>query len=175
MHSLSALTVPASHDISTPISTPIATQLDDLVVVEDPPAEVKEEPPIRPRKGWFFNPYTQILFSILLSAAAQIFLKKGAEKSVSEIWLGVEGLRSGWVWLGILGMVSSLFSWLYSLRFVPLNIAFNLAGLTQVLVPLASWLYLGEKIGPLRACGILLVCAGVFIVARPLMHVEEKL
>jgi len=101
-------------------------------------------------------------------------LKKGA-RAVTEIWLGIEGLRSGWVWLGIGAMVTSLFSWLYGLRFVPLNVAFNLAGLVQVLVPLASWLLLGETIGPTRACGILLVCAGVFTVARPLMRVEEKL
>ena len=128
----------------------------------------------KPRKGWFFNPYTQILLSILLSTAAQLCLKKGA-RAVTEIWLGIEGLRSGWVWLGIGAMVTSLFSWLYGLRFVPLNVAFNLAGLVQVLVPLASWLLLGETIGPTRACGILLVCAGVFTVARPLMRVEEKL
>ena len=129
----------------------------------------------KPRKGWFFNPYTQILMSILLATAAQLFLKKGADTAVPGVWMGIEGLRSGWVWMGIGAMVTSLFSWLYSLRFMPLNIAFNLAGLTQVLVPLASWLLLGERIGPVRACGILLVCAGVFIVARPLMRVEEKL
>ncbi len=58
---------------------------------------------------------------------------------------------------------------------MPLNVAYNLAGLIQVLVPLASWLLLGERIGLTRACGIVLVCAGVFIVARPLMQVEEKL
>ena len=129
----------------------------------------------KPRKGWFFNPYTQILLSILLSTAAQLCLKKGADRSVPDIWLGVEGLRSGWTWLAICAMVTSLFSWLYGLRFVPLNIAFNLAGLVQVLVPLAAWLLLGERIGLTRACGILLVCAGVYIVARPLMRVEEKL
>ena len=129
----------------------------------------------KPRKGWFFNPYTQILLSILLSTAAQLCLKKGADKAVAEIWLGVEGLRSGWVWLAICAMVTSLFSWLYGLRFVPLNIAFNLAGLVQVLVPLAAWLLLGERIGVTRGCGILLVCAGVYTVARPLMRVEEKL
>jgi drug/metabolite transporter (DMT)-like permease len=43
------------------------------------------------------------------------------------------------------------------------------------MVPLACWLFLGERIGPIRACGILLVCVGVFVVARPLMRVEEKL
>jgi drug/metabolite transporter (DMT)-like permease len=139
----------------------------------NPSEETREE--AKPRKGWFFNPYTQILLSIVLSATAQLCLKKGADSAVREIWLGFEGLRSGWVWLAICAMVTSLFSWLYSLRFVPLNVAFNLAGLVQVLVPLASWLLLGERIGPTRLCGILLVCAGVFMVARPLMRVEEKL
>ena len=111
----------------------------------------------------------------MVAAVAQICLKKGAGKAVTEVWLGVEGLKSGWVWVGIVAMVTSLFSWLYSLRFVPLNVAYNLAGLVQVLVPLGSWLLLGERIGPTRLCGILLVCAGVFMVARPLMSVEEKL
>ncbi len=113
--------------------------------------------------------------SILLSTAAQLLLKKGADTSVPDLWMGIDGLRSGWVWLGIVAMVTSLFSWLYGLRFVPLNVAFNLAGLVQVLVPLTSWLLLGEQIGPTRSCGILLVSAGVYTVARPLMRLEEKL
>jgi drug/metabolite transporter (DMT)-like permease len=129
----------------------------------------------KPRRGWFFNPYMQIFVSVLLSTAAQLCLKKGADSAVTEIWLGIEGLRSGWVWLAILAMVTGLFSWLYGLRFVPLNVAFNLAGMVQVLVPLGSWLLLGERIGPMRVCGILLVFAGVLTVARPLMQVEEKL
>lgn len=129
----------------------------------------------RPRPGWFFNPYVQLGLSILLSAAAQLFLKLGADTAVTEIWLGIEGLRSGWTWLAILAMVGSLISWLYGLKFVPLNIAFNLAGFVQVLVPLASWLFLGERIGGVRLCGIALVCAGVAVIVRPLMQVEEKL
>jgi drug/metabolite transporter (DMT)-like permease len=147
--------------------------MEDQAVVQNPVGQGKEE--VKPRKGWFFNPYTHILLSILLSTAAQLCLKKGADTSVPEIWLGVEGLRSGWVWIGICAMVTGLFSWLYGLRFVPLNIAFNLAGLVLALVPLAAWLLLGEKMEMTRACGILLVCAGVCVVARPLMRMEEKL
>ena len=152
--------------------------MDDLAVAEEAHVELHGGAPgeTKLRKGWFFHPYTQIGLSIVLSAAAQLFLKKGATKTaVPEIWLGVEALRSGWVWMGIVAMVLSLFSWLYGLRFVPLNIAYNLAGLIQVLVPLGCWLLLGEHIGPTRLCGILLVCTGVFVVARPLLQVEEKL
>jgi drug/metabolite transporter (DMT)-like permease len=143
------------------------------LLVEDPPLDSKQGR--TPRKGWFFSPYVQILLSIVLSAAAQLFLKKGADTSISAMWLGFQGLSSGWVWLGIICMVTSLFSWLYSLRFVPLIIAYNLTGLIHVMVPLCSWYFLGEKIGPLRAFGILLVLFGVFVVARPLISAQEKL
>jgi len=139
------------------------------------PSADSSAPVEKPRPGWFFSPYIQISLSVLLTSAAQIFLKIGATKSVPEIWLGIEGLRSGWVWMAILAMVTGLFSWLYSLKFVPLNIAYNLAGITQVLIPIGCSLFLGEHIGPTRACGILLVCVGVFIVARSLIQVEEKL
>ena len=130
----------------------------------------------RRRPGWFFHPYSQLLLSIVLSAAAQLFLKKGSDlTTVPEIWMGFEALRSPWVWLGIVAMVASLFSWLYSLKFIALNVAYNLAGFIHVLVPLGSWLLLGEHIGPTRLCGILLVCVGVFVIAQPLMRAEEKL
>ena len=140
------------------------------------PVPLAAPAPEAPRAGWFFNPYVQIFASIALSAVAQICLKKGADQGhIAEIWMGVEGLRSGWTWVAIAAMIGSLFFWLYGLRFVPLNVAFNLAGLIQVLVPVSSWLFLGEQIGFRRACGILLVLLGVLIVARPLMVVEEKL
>jgi drug/metabolite transporter (DMT)-like permease len=129
----------------------------------------------KPRPGWFFNPYLQITFCIVLTSAAQLFLKIGAVKSVPEIWLGVEGLLSPWTWMAIAAMVLGLFPWLYSLRFVPLNVAYNLAGLSQVLVPIACSILLGEHIGLKRALGILLVCIGTLIVARAIPEVEEKL
>lgn len=144
-----------------------------MPAVVDPPEEAAAA---APRKGWFFHPYTQLSLSILFSAASQFLLKKGSTRAtVPEVWLGIEGLRSGWVWLGIGATVASLFSWLYSLRFVPLNVAYNVAALIQAIVPLGSWLFLGERINSSRACGILLVCTGVFVIARPLMRVEEKL
>ena len=129
----------------------------------------------KPRKGWFFNPYTQILLSILLATAAQLFMKKGADTSVPDLWMGIDGLSSGWVWLGIVAMVTGLFSWLYGLRFVPLNMAFNLAGLVQVLVPLAAGCCWGSGSARCGGAGSCWCCWGCYTVARPLMRVEEKL
>jgi len=124
---------------------------------------------------WFLRPYTQLWLSILFSAAAQLLLKKGADQTVSSIWLGIAGLRSGWVWLGILALVTSLVSWLHALRSVPLIVAYNLAGAIHILVPLSCAIFLGEKIGLTRGCGIALVLLGVLIVARPVAKVEERL
>lgn len=117
----------------------------------------------------------QVAVSILLSATAQLLLKRGADESVHGATLGFAGLGSAWVWLGILAHIGSLTSWLYALRFIALNVAYNLTGLIQVLVPLSCWLLLGEKINPLRWLGITLVVLGVIVTARPLVRVEQKL
>ncbi len=147
-----------------------------MPAVVDSSEEVRAEP--KPRKGWFFNPYTQLLLSIILSAAAQFFLKKGATKTaVPEIWLGVEGLWSG---LGVArdpcdGHEPFLVALQPAVRAAEYCVQ-PWQGSTQVLVPLvelvAAW---GTDKDNTRACGILPVCAGVFVVARPLIQVEEKL
>ena len=119
------------------------------------------------------HPYAQLAISIVLSTAAQVWLKLGAEHGEST---GVfAGLHSPWVWIGILAMIGSLLTWLNALRAVPLSVAFALAGIIHAFVPLASWLWLGEAISGKRWTGIALVIAGVVVSAKPATVVEEKL
>ncbi len=124
---------------------------------------------------WFGNAYVQVVISIVFSAASQLLMKRGADDSVHDAWLGFSGLHSGWVWLGIFAMIASLAAWLHALRSLPLNVAFSLACSTHALVPLSSWLLLGEVIPLKRWIGIALVIAGVAVIARPLVKLEEKL
>lgn len=124
---------------------------------------------------WFLQPRVQLTISIIFSGIAQLFLKLGSAVVSEKAWFGIGALASGWTWIGILAMIASLLSWLYALRFIPLNVAFNLAGAVQVLVPLMSWIFLGESIIPIRWAGILLVLAGVVVIAKPTGEVEEKL
>jgi drug/metabolite transporter (DMT)-like permease len=131
------------------------------------------DPP--PRRALFFNPYLQIGVSVLLNAAAQIFIKIGTGHSPDQSLLSISTLTSGAMWLGIVAMVVALFSWLYALRSVPLTIAFTLAASTQVIVPLGCWIFLGEQISLLRWGGIFLVTFGILLVAQPLSKVEERL
>jgi len=132
----------------------------------------------KPAPGLFWNPYLQIFLTVLLTAAAQILLKVGAEGSAANdsawSWLGLAELASGWTWLGILAFVASFGGWLYALRFLPLGLAFALTNGVHIFVPLGSWLFLHEHIGPLRGGGILIIIVGIVLLAQSVAKVEEK-
>jgi len=128
-----------------------------------------------PKMAWYLNPYLHIGFTVILSAAAQILFKAGSDNTPGGSLLGVSSLGSPMVWLGIVCMIASLIVWLHALRFVPLIVAFSLTAATQVVVPLGSWLFLGEQISFVRWAGIFVVTFGVMIIARPLARLEERL
>ncbi len=123
------------------------------------------------------------IFHVFLSAAfvtvSEIFLKIGADESshiaMPFAWLGLNGLHSIWVWLGIFGTLASLGSWLYALRSVPLNVAFLFSNIVHVTVPIASWIFLHETISGRRWAGIVLVMIGILVVARPFAKIEDRL
>jgi multidrug transporter EmrE-like cation transporter len=132
----------------------------------------------KPAPGLFWNPYLQIFVTVLLTAAAQILLKVGADGSAANnslwSWLGLAELSSAWTWLGILAFVASFGGWLYALRFLPLGLAFALTNGVHIFVPLGSWLFLGEHISLLRGSGILVIIAGILLLAQSVAKVEEK-
>jgi drug/metabolite transporter (DMT)-like permease len=132
----------------------------------------------KPVPGLFWNPYLQIFLTVLLTAAAQIFLKVGADQSVGDdsvmSWVGLKELGSGMTWLGILAFVASFGGWLYALRFLPLGIAFALTNGVHIFVPLGSWYFLGDHIGWLRGSGILTIIAGILLLAQSVAKAEEK-
>jgi drug/metabolite transporter (DMT)-like permease len=134
--------------------------------------------PLQPKPGLFWNPYLQILLTVLLTAAAQILLKIGADSSADDnsvgSWLGLHELADGWTWLGILAFVSSFGSWLYALRFLPLGLAFALTNGVHILVPIGSWFFLHEKLGPLRISGIAVIIIGILLLAQSVAKAEEK-
>lgn len=119
-----------------------------------------------------------LFFSIAFSAVAQVFLKIGADQTADRIlvwqWLGLSGLSSPWVWLGILCMILGFASWTQVLRTVPLNLAFAQANAEHVIVPLVCWGFLGESINGRRWVGIFLVVIGLLLAAKPLAQHERN-
>lgn len=129
-------------------------------------------------RPWLVPVHAHLFLSILLSAASEIFLKVGADETARRPylwqWLGLSGLESPWVWLGILCLILGFASWTQVLRTVPLNLAFALANAQHILIPLGCWWFLGESISGQRWGGILLVAIGLVLAAKPLAKYEEQ-
>jgi drug/metabolite transporter (DMT)-like permease len=128
----------------------------------------------------FANPWLQLALSVFFVTVYELLLKLGATETAHIAdarwaWTGLAGLASLYVWLGIPLIILSLITWLHVLRYVPLSIAFPISQVVHVLVPLCSWLFLGELITSLRWGGIALVSLGLALVAKPVARLEDRL
>ena len=127
----------------------------------------------------FRNPWLALAVSVTCVTIYELLLKRGAATTAnlnsSWSWTGLSGLGSIYVWIAIVFVILSLITWLYVLRYLPLSIAFPISQAVHVLVPLGSWLILGENIVTLRWVGIAFVSLGLAVVARPVARIEEEL
>ena len=128
----------------------------------------------------FANPWLQLALSVLFVTVYELLLKMGATEtahiaSSKWAWTGLSGLGSIYVWIAIVFVIVSLITWLNVLRYLPLSIAFPISQAVHILVPLGSWLILGENIITLRWIGIAFVSLGLAVVAKPVARLEEEL
>jgi drug/metabolite transporter (DMT)-like permease len=131
------------------------------------------------RPTGFANPWLHLVLSTACVATYELLLKRGARDTAQLApawsWTGLSGLASIYVWIAIVFVIVSLFTWLYVLRHIPLSIAFPFSQAVHVLVPLGSWLILGENIVTLRWIGIAFVSLGLATVAKPVAKLEDEL
>lgn len=125
------------------------------------------------------NPWLALAVSVTCVTIYELLLKRGAVETANPdsawSWTGLSGLGSIYVWIAIVFVILSLISWLYVLRYLPLSVAFPISQSVHALVPLGSWLILGENIVTLRWVGIAFVSLGLAVVARPIAKIEEEL
>ena len=148
--------------------------------MNDVPEPERKKPAVIDRRYSFVrNPWLYLAISASCTTISELFLKQGAMDTahVSQqwSWTGLTTLGSPLVWLGTVFVIVSFITWLYVLKHMPLSVAFPASQVIHVLIPLSSWLVLGEWISPLRWCGITLVLVGLVIVARPVARLEERL
>ena len=121
------------------------------------------------------NAVLKLLFCAVLSAAAEVFLKVGADAGGADATMNFSALTHAGTWFGIVFFVANFVVWLDVLRTVPVGIAFAVQSVVQLMVPVAAWAFLHEQISAGRALGIALVFAGVLIAAAPSALAEERL
>lgn len=117
--------------------------------------------------------FTFIFTGVLLNACAQLLLKAGTN-AVGAITLDRATILTTafrvltqWPVVGGLTLyVISVGVWIIGLSRVDVSIAYPMLSLGYVVNALAAWWLFGEMIGPLRVAGILLILAGVFLIAR---------
>jgi drug/metabolite transporter (DMT)-like permease len=113
-----------------------------------------------------------ILGSTLLGVLGQLVLKSGMSR-LGPLSLAGQGFPSliksivtnYYVIGGLLIYGAGVFFWLVALSRAPLSYAYPFASLSYVLVTMAAFFLLREKIGLLRLVGVMLICSGVIVVA----------
>jgi drug/metabolite transporter (DMT)-like permease len=118
-----------------------------------------------------------ILASVTVGTAAQLCMKEGAVQAGAHPNLfshvGLPGFGSLWVTLAAALNLLGLVAWVRAIREIPLGIAFAFSQIMHVMVPLSSWLILGERISIIRWVGIGLIVAGLMAVAQPYARLEQ--
>jgi len=114
-----------------------------------------------------------ILFTVLTNFLSQIMLKKGMtsiekfDVSLSGVWhSGMAILFNPYVFFGLVMMVISMGSHLVVLSRVDISFAYPFLGLSFVLITAYGYFMLGEMVNSWRILGVLLICAGVALVAK---------
>ncbi len=74
-------------------------------------------------------------------------------------------LRNGWFWAGVPLMAVSFYSLLLLLSWEPISFVIPASALSYVVGTLGAKYILGEEISVARWAGVILVCAGVALVA----------
>ena len=113
-----------------------------------------------------------VLLSVLLNAAAQIFLKKGssvlAEISLQENLVGsILKIISDWYILGGLACYGfSVSVWIFALSRVDVSIAYPMLSIGFIVSVLAAYIFLGESLSLLKIIGIVFITIGVVIISK---------
>jgi drug/metabolite transporter (DMT)-like permease len=113
-----------------------------------------------------------ILLSTVLGVAGQTALKLGVSQpgvaATATSVFAIIGLifKSPLVLLGLFCYGLGALAWIAVLSRLDLSVAYPFLALNFVLVTLVSRLFLGETVPPLRWLGILVIIAGIFLVAR---------
>lgn len=149
-------------------------QIDEQVIRQTQPAVSTEIEQPTPRKGSLaMSTIMLILIATTLGVIGQMMLKQGMG-AMGPLALTLE-TAPGIVWRivtspmvigGLLVYGIGTFFWLVTLSRIDLSVAYPFVSLNHIIIFLLAWLVLHEQVNPLRAAGVIVICAGMLMVAR---------
>ena len=122
--------------------------------------------------GWLHGRLgTLVLWALLIAteSAGQLFTKVAGDQlgpmDFSWQWLA-DVARNPGILAAIASYLGAFFVWMLILRRSSLSLAFPLSSLVFVAVLLGSWLGLGEHISVLHWVGVVVIVAGIVLLAE---------
>lgn len=114
-----------------------------------------------------------ILLGVLLNAAAQLFLKEGMRRigHFEFVWtnlfpIAIQAAGNFFILSGFLCYAVSVFIWLMVLSRVEVSFAYPLLSVGYIVNAVAGYYLFQENLSLTRITGILIICAGVYLVTR---------
>jgi multidrug transporter EmrE-like cation transporter len=117
--------------------------------------------------------YILLLIGVVLNAFASLFIKAGMNKlgafsfDVPSLFhMGFKVALSPFFLLGLSCYVISLMIWVLVLSRLPVSVAYPMVSIGYVINAFLAYLWLGEDLSLMRVVGIMIICIGVFFLAR---------
>jgi drug/metabolite transporter (DMT)-like permease len=136
----------------------------------------------KPKAGLRPKTYVLILLMVILNPVSNILLKKGMNRAgMMASWAPAEvfhfffrAFTTGAIWLGIGCLLAFFVAYLLVLSWADYSFVQPSSARANGLTALLAYLLLHEFITPLRWAGILLICAGVFVVGHTHPQTTEQ-
>jgi uncharacterized membrane protein len=117
--------------------------------------------------------YILVVIAVCAMSGAQLLLKKGllqvgqTPQSLSEIWpFFLKAYSNVYIIFAVVLTVVTALAWIVAVSKAQLSQVYPFMALSYILVALFSYWFFKEDVTVLRWAGILLICAGVILVAR---------
>jgi len=101
-----------------------------------------------------------VLLSQVIAATSQILLKKAAKVKYSVWW---RSYLNPFVICGYFLLLVTTVITIFALKCIPLSLSAALGASGQIIVPLFSRIFLGEKISRKRLVGMMIIVLGIVI------------
>jgi drug/metabolite transporter (DMT)-like permease len=112
-----------------------------------------------------------IIISVLLNCAAQLLIKQGM-LLIGEVKMGtifqslIPMVTNIYLWMAMLCYAVSIFLWMAVLSRVDVSYAYPFLSIGYVVAAIVGYYFLGETVNLVRIVGIIVICAGVFLISR---------
>jgi drug/metabolite transporter (DMT)-like permease len=132
--------------------------------------------------GLHLKTYILILLIVFFAPLGNVLLSKGMKGAGSaKNWapgniyhIFISTMTSGYIWFGIACLLAFFIAYMLVLTWADYSYVQPASAFSYAVVALLGYFLLGEAVPPLRWTGILIICAGVFIVGRTHPRTTEK-